>query len=180
MTTLVERIVALCDALDRAAIRSALGGALALAYSTEEPRGTRDIDINVFVSADDAPRVFAALPSGVRYSANDVAAARRDDQVRLWWDDTPVDLFFAATEFHHEVDGRCRKVTFQDRPVRVLAAEDLAVFKAMFDRGQDWVDIDKMAESGALDVDVAADRLDSLLPNDPRVARLRSSGKMAG
>lgn len=173
MTTLVERIVAIGAALDAARVPWALGGALALAYATEEPRGTRDIDVNVFVATDRAGAVFDALPDGVRHGDGDVAAARRDGQVRLWWDDTPVDIFFAEAPFHLEVDDRCRRVPFASTEVRVLAAEDLAVFKAMFDRPKDWVDIATMAEARAIDLDLAAERLQALLGDDPRVTRLR-------
>jgi len=174
MTNLVERIEAICTSLDAAAVPWALGGALALAYATEEPRGTRDIDVNVFVPSSQAAAVFAALPPGVHHTAADIAAVEADDQVRLWWDDTPVDLFFAAGEFHAAVARRCRVVPFGHIAIRVLTAEDLTVFKAMFDRSKDWVDIETMAESGALDAQVAADRLHELLGDDPRVERLRS------
>lgn len=174
MTGLVERIEAIGASLEAAGLPWALGGALALAYATEEPRGTRDIDVNVFVSSARAAEVFAALPPGVRHAAADITAVEADDQVRLWWDDTPVDLFFSAGEFHSAVDRRCRVVPFGTGTVRVLSAEDLAVFKAMFDRGKDWVDIETMAESRALDVEVAAGRLAELLGDDPRVERLRS------
>ena len=60
--------------------------------------------------------------------------------------------------------------------IAVLAAEDLAVFKAMFDRPKDWVDIATMAEADALDAQVAADRLADLLGDDERVDRLREIG----
>ena len=173
MISLVDRVLAVCSALDARQVPWALGGALALAYATEEPRGTRDIDINVFVSATEAPAVFAALPEGVQHSAADVKSARRDQQVRLMWDDTPLDVFFAAEPFHFDVQHRCQVVPFAGRLIRVLCAEDLAVFKAMFDRGKDWVDIATMVESNAIDLDVAADRLQTLLGDDPRVARLR-------
>lgn len=172
--TLVERITHICEALDRSGIPWALGGALALAYATREPRGTRDIDVNVFVEATDAERVFSAMPSGVRFGEADIAAARTDDQVRLWWDSTPVDLFFAAEVFHHEVATRCRTVPFEGRPIRVLSAEDLAVFKAMFDRTKDWADIEAMVESHAIDLGSAAARLERLLGPDARVERLRT------
>lgn len=181
MTTLVERIVAVCDHLDRAELPWAIGGALALAYATEEPRATRDIDVNVFVPTTAAKRVFAALPDGVVHGAADVRAAVADDQVRLWWDDTPIDLFFAADPFHAEVDRRCRSVPFAGRTIRVLSAEDLAVFKAMFDRPKDWVDIATMHESRALDLQVAADRLADLLGHDdPRITRLRELDRSTG
>ena len=174
--SLVGRIVAICDALDTADLPWALGGALALAYATEEPRGTRDVDVNVFVPSTRAADVFAAMPAGVVHSTADLAEALRADQVRLWWDDTPIDLFFAANQFHLEVDRRCRRVPFAGRTIRVLSAEDLAVFKAMFDRAKDWVDIATMAESRAIDLDVAADRLAQLLPGDTRVDRVRRIG----
>lgn len=174
---LVERIVAIADSLDAHSVAWALGGALALAYATEEPRGTRDIDVNVFVPSARAAEVFAALPVGVRHSGADLIAARRDDQVRLWWDDTPVDLFFASEPFHDGVARRCRTVPFAGRSVRILSAEDLAVFKATFDRGKDWVDIATMAEAGSIDLDEAAKRLAGLLGDDPRVDRLRQLGE---
>ena len=78
MIGLVDRIVAIAAALDSAEVPWALGGALALAYATEEPRGTRDIDVNVFVATEHAGRVFAALPAGVSHGAADIAAALRD------------------------------------------------------------------------------------------------------
>ena len=58
MTTLVEKVLAVHDAFETAEIRHAFGGALALAYATEEPRGTRDIDVNVFARAEQVDAVF--------------------------------------------------------------------------------------------------------------------------
>ncbi len=176
--SLVERIVALCDALDAAEVPWALGGAIALAYATEEPRGTRDVDINVFVPSSKVKRVFAALPVGVTSTAVDISTVKRDDQVRLLWDDTPIDLFFSASSFHQDVERRVRRVPFAGRHLDVLCAEDLAVFKALFDRPKDWVDVQAMAADGALDCEVAALRLGDLLGSDePRVERLRSAGR---
>lgn len=174
MTSLVHRIIGVCESLDAADIPWALGGALALAYATSEPRGTRDIDVNVFVSATDARAVFAALPGGVVSTDADVVEAGARDQVRLWWDDTPIDVFFAAHHFHFEVADRCRSVPFEGRCINVLSGEDLAVFKAMFDRTKDWADIEAMVASGAIDLGVAADRLAEILGDDSRIHRLRT------
>jgi len=174
MPTLVEKVVAIAASLDAATIPYAFGGALALAYATEEPRGTRDIDVNLFVPAGDAERAFAALPAGVHWSADEVETARRDEQVRLWWDDTPVDLFFAAHDFHLAADARAEVVAFADATIRVLGAEDLAVFKVLFDRSKDWVDIETMIESETLDLDEVVRHVHDLLGDDPRVERLRA------
>ncbi len=54
-----------------------------------------------------------------------------------------------------------------------LVAQVLGIADSLFDRPKDWVDIDEMANSGALDRTVAARRLESLLGRgDPRVGRL--------
>lgn len=174
MTTLVDKVLAVAAALDATDIPYAFGGALALAYATEEPRGTRDIDVNVFVAPDDVDTVFDALPRDVRHTAADRRAVQRDEQVRLFWDDTPVDLFFAAHPMHHEAAARRRRVDFAGTTIPVLAPVDLAVFKALFDRAKDWVDIETMRDSGTLDTRAAAAAVESLLGDDPRVARLRS------
>jgi hypothetical protein len=171
---LVDRIVAVCESLERAGIPWALGGALALAYATNEPRGTRDIDVNVFVGPTDARAVFSALPVGVAFTEADLVEAGKRDQVRLWWDSTPIDVFFATDPFHFEVATRCRVVPFEGRHITVLSAEDLAVFKALFDRRKDWADIEAMLESNAIDLQLAAERLGALLGDDPRVGRLRT------
>jgi hypothetical protein len=173
VTTLVEKVLAVAAALADADLPFAFGGALALAYATEEPRGTRDIDVNVFVSPADVDAVFDALPVPVVHTTADRRAVARDEQVRLFWDDTPIDLFFAAHPMHHEAGSRRRWVDFAGTQIPVLAPLDLAVFKALFDRAKDWVDIETMRDSGTLDTRAAAAAVEALLGDDPRVDRLR-------
>ena len=112
MTTIVRKIVAVHRALDGAGLPHAFGGALALAWCTEQARGTIDIDVNVFVDASESRRVAGALPKAVARSDAQLAALERDGQVRLWWDRTPVDVFLDTTAFHRQVVGRCRRETF--------------------------------------------------------------------
>jgi len=59
-TSLVDKVVALHDALASAAIAHAFGGALSLAYYTREPRATADVHINVTAHPHDARRVLEA------------------------------------------------------------------------------------------------------------------------
>lgn len=174
MTSLVEKVRAIAASLDGSGVPFAFGGALALAYATEEPRGTRDVDVNVFVGPDEVDAVFAAMPAGVAHGPADRAAVARDEQVRLWWDDTPIDVFFAAHPFHLEAGRRRRIVDFAGTTIPVLGATDLAVFKVLFDRSKDWVDIETMRESGTLDLRAVTDEVAALLGDDPRVDRLRS------
>lgn len=172
---LVERIVALHRRLAEAAIPHAFGGALALAWCTERARATIDIDLNLFVDVDEAPRVFAALPPGVVVTDDDRAAIAADGQTRLWWDATPVDVFFDTTDFHRAAALRTRTESFAGTSVPFLACQDLAVFKAFFDRTKDWADLEEMAAAGTLDVEAVLGVLVHYLGgSDHRVERLRS------
>ena len=146
--TLAERILALDRAL--ASVPHAFGGALALAYYAE-PRATIDIDINLFVAPDRYPVVAHALRAlGVDVDRADVEeTVSRDGQVRVMWDDTPVDLFFAYDTFHDAAARATRTVPFGAAMIPILASTHLLVCKAVFDRTKDWVDIDAMLEGDA-------------------------------
>jgi hypothetical protein len=175
MPTLTECILALESALDVASIPHAFGGALALAFHVEEPRATRDIDLNVFVEPARVGEVFAALPDGVVWSDVDVDRVERDGQVRLFWDSTPVDLFFSTHAFHDVAWLDLERVPFEDGTIPILGATELVVFKAFFDRTRDWADIEAMVEANAPDLPTAIGWLVDLLgTDDPRIERLRN------
>lgn len=176
--TLPERLVALHRALTRRRIPHAFGGAIALAYWTLEPRGTRDIDVNVFVPAERAERVLRALPDGVDQPEGTAEAIARDGQIRLWWDDTPLDLFFDYVPVHEEAARNRRTVPFEGTRIPVLGPTELAVFKAMFDRTRDWADVEAMAAAGTLDAGAVKAALRTLIPrDDERFARLDEAAR---
>jgi hypothetical protein len=173
MSVLGERLLAVHDALAAASLPHAFGGAIALAYCTEEPRGTRDIDVNIFLDASEAPAALAALPDAVAVDDDDIEAATRDGQVRVWWDDTPVDVFLDVHAFHRNVASGVREVAFEGTTIPVLGCATLAVFKAMFNRTKDWADVEAMVEAGTLDATEALGWLVRLLgSDDPAVDRL--------
>lgn len=173
MTTLPEKIVLIHEALDAARLPHAFGGALALAWCTGRARGTIDIDVNVFIPAAECDAVLSALPVEVRRTRKDVSTARRDGQVRLRWDRTPIDIFLNTTSFHEEAASRARSERFMGRSVPFLACDDLAVFKAFFNRGKDRVDIEEMCAAGTLDLPRVIGVLVALLGvDDERVTRL--------
>ena len=175
MSVLADRLLAVHAALDGAAVPHAFGGAIALAYCTEEPRGTRDLDVNVFVPPAEAGGVFAVMPEGVFVSEADLDAARREGQVRLWWEDTPLDIFFDVHAFHRFVSGRTRAVPFEGELIPVLDCVSLAVFKAFFNRTRDWADIEAMLEARALDCDETYEWVRDLLgERSPAAKRLRT------
>jgi hypothetical protein len=173
MTTVVEVVLAVHRSLDAARISHAFGGALALAYAVGEPRGTIDVDLNAFVKSSHARRVLEVLPDGVRWSDDDVARAVRDGQVRVHWDEVPLDLFLDYHPFHGEAAGTRIDVPFADTVIPVLAPDVLAVFKAFFNRTKDWADIEAMVEAESIDVIAVRTRLVDLLGDeDHRVERL--------
>src|SRR4051794_21185396 len=100
--TLPERVVALHRALARSRLPHAFGGAIALAYWTLDPRGTSDIDLNIFIPAEAADRALRKLPDGVARTPDARDAIARDGQIRLWWDETPLDLFFDYDDIHEQ------------------------------------------------------------------------------
>lgn len=172
---LVERIVALHDMLDEAEISHAFGGALALAWCTQRARATIDIDLNVFIGVDERQQFFDALPAAVAVSEADDRAIVADGQTRLWWDTTPLDVFFNTTGFHDQVAQRARIEPFGGADVPFLACRDLAVFKAFFNRTKDWADLEEMAAADALDIESVLGVLVHYIGgDDERVARLRA------
>ena len=173
---LAERLLELHRRLSSAGIEHAFGGAIALAYWTLEPRGTRDIDVNIFVAAAECEPALAALPPEIHHDAGTVEVIRQEGQIRLWWDDTPIDLFFNYEAIHERAARNRRSVPFEGEQIPVLGPVELALFKAMFDRTRDWADIEAMAAAGNLDVDAVRDELESLVgQDDPRIARLQEA-----
>ena len=85
MTGLPAKIIAIHRALDAVDVPHAFGGALALAWCTERARGTIDIDVNVFAPVTRAGEVLVALPRGVKWSDDDLAAITRDGQLMVTW-----------------------------------------------------------------------------------------------
>lgn len=174
MSTLADRLRAVHDALNDAGFAHAFGGAIALAYCTEEPRGTRDLDVNVFVGVERAHEVLDALPEGVSVTKGDRRRAKNEGQVRVMWDGTPIDLFFDMHEFHHQVAAEVGEVPFEDTTIPVLSCDALVVFKAMFNRTRDWADIESIFEAGTTNAPRVLKILRSILgESDPAVARLQ-------
>jgi hypothetical protein len=113
----------------------------------------------------------ALAPLGV--APSDPAALLRDGQARWWWDETPIDLFFAYDPIHEAMAAALRRVPFGDGRIPILAPEHLIACKAAFDRPKDWLDIEQML--------LLADGLDSAAarewiaritgPRDPRLGR---------
>lgn len=175
MSELVEKLFVVHDALTAAGLAHAFGGAIALAYCVEEPRGTRDLDVNIFIDASEAESVLESLPDEVRVGKKDVAQVKRDGQARLWWDDTPIDVFLNNIPLHDAVASSVVWVTLEGREIPALDCASLAIFKAFFDRPKDWADLDAISVAAPEDIEEAAETIADLVSkDDPAVEKLRA------
>jgi hypothetical protein len=171
---LADKLLAVAGALTDAGIPHAFGGAIALAYYTLEPRGTRDLDINVFIRQEDCEAALAEFPSQVDTPRASVDLILRDGQARLWWDDTPVDVFFNNLPIHDLAARHARTEPFAGGSIRILGPVELVVFKALFDRTKDWADIEAVVAAEAVDLDAVHEVLAEIAGHDDR--RLRRLG----
>jgi hypothetical protein len=172
-----EKVAVLARALTEADVPHAFGGAIALAYYAT-PRGTRDVDINIFLPARAFERVLEVLlPIGVDPPTPALRRAfERDEQVRLMWDRTPLDLFFSYNELHDACLERRRSVPFGRDRIMILSPEDLAIFKVLFDRDKDWRDLHEvlLAQGSNFSADYAICWLERIVPpEDERFLRFR-------
>jgi len=155
--SLSEKVLLLEQGFRQRRLPHAFGGALALAYYAT-PRATIDIDVNVFLRVDRAAEVLSLLEALGAEPVHDDERTRleREEQIRVRWDGTPVDVFFSYDAFHDSCFERRRCMPFgEGKTIHILAAEDLLVFKALFDRDKDWRDIEELLFALADDLDAA-------------------------
>ena len=163
-------------ALGRARIPYAFGGAIALAYYAA-PRGTEDIDVNVFLGPEEAGTCFEELE---RLGIGSPAADRdmHHHQVVLSWEHTPIHLFFSYDPFHGSCKARARQVPFADGEIWILSAEDITIFKVIYDRPKDRAEVREvlLCMGERMDVAYTIGWLERILGSeDARVTRFRGA-----
>lgn len=173
----VDKVAAVVRCLETEGIPYAVGGAICLGYHTE-PRGTTDIDVDIFLAPVEARRVIEALERAGLPVTPDRSdeGIDRDGQTRLLLSGTYVDLFFAFHAFHQACATRAHRVQFEGAPMNILSAEDIVVFKVLFDRPHDWIDIQKtiLSRGETFELDYVLGWLNEILgPDDSRLARVR-------
>lgn len=173
--TPAELAVVLAGRLEAAQIPYAIGGAVAYGY-WGAPRGTHDLDVNIFLTAEDAGAALDVLiAAGVRLDrAAALASGRERGDARGSYGDMPVDVFFLSIPLHESAQRRTVSVGLLGAAIEILSAEDLVVFKLLFFRGKDIVDVERvLAVQGArLDRDyVRRWLIDCVGADDARVGR---------
>lgn len=132
----------LADALQEAGIPYAIGGALACGQWAI-PRGTADIDLTVFLEEPDWPKALDLLRrEGVATNPDSaLAELRLRGSCRFMQDAYFVDLFVPSIPFYASVKPRVVSRPLLGRPANYLTPEDLSVFKLLFFRAKDLVDV---------------------------------------
>lgn len=165
----------LADALEAADVPYAVGGALALGV-WGVPRATNDVDLDIFVEPDDLPPVLPVLRSaGCEFSDDDVLHSARDrGDFDMQLEGMRIDVFVACVPFYESVERRVRKAPLEGRPASYLSPEDLTVFKFLFFRIKDLLDVERLVafQGPDLDRDYVRKWLVDLVGNDDeRLAR---------
>jgi hypothetical protein len=151
----------------------ALGGAFAYGVWAI-PRGTLDVDVNVFVPPERLPDVMDALVDEGAEVDRDTALKRAEAEgmFEAWVGPIRIDVFVPSIPYSWEAARRRRSVTIAGRSCDVLSPESLAVFKLLFFRPKDLVDLERLVavQGDALDdADVRRAVVEMLGEDDPRV-----------
>jgi hypothetical protein len=163
----------IADALESHGVSYALGGALAYGqYGI--PRATNDVDVNVFVEVESLEPVFSALRS-LGISVDDAAArdhASAEGMFEVHLGDFRVDVFTPSIEFSWEAERTRVRRTIDGVGVWFLSAEALCVFKMLYFRGKDVVDLERLiaVQGSAVDSAYVRARIAEMVgEQDPRV-----------
>lgn len=171
--SLPAKIVTVHESLLKAKLPHAFGGAIAVAYYGE-PRMTKDIDINVFISGERSGRISEALEAlGI-----DTELENRDlqnqEELKLEWEENSLHLFFSWDSLHDEMERRVRIAPFAEDAIPLVAPEHLVTRKAILDRPKDWIDIEQiLVATDPLDLGEIETWLERMVGSaDPRMKKL--------
>jgi hypothetical protein len=143
----LEAGLALARAFDTHHIPYALGGALAYGI-WGIPRATLDVDVNVFIEQHELTKLATALASlgiVVDIQRLESESAAKGMSV-VWFGPYRVDLFTPSIEFSREAERTRRWIDIEGERTCFLSAESIAVFKLLFFRAKDIVDLERLIE----------------------------------
>ena len=151
--------IRIARALRDAGIDYALGGALALNL-WGPARGTLDVDVNLFVEEDRLDDAFDALEDAGVSLERGVARGRaeREGMFVASLEGMRVDVFLPSIDYSWEAASTRVTAETPDGPVDFLSAEALAVFKLLFFRPKDLVDLSHLVAMQRDDMDLAGVR----------------------
>jgi hypothetical protein len=151
-----------------------LGGAIALGY-WGVPRGTVDVDVTVYLPPDRPSECLWLLDEiGCEFSAAEAAESLREHGFcRLRYAGLQLDVFLPIVPFYETARARRRRVQLAGQAVMIWDAESLVVFKMMFFRRKDLVDVEQVIRTRGpqLDCTWVREQLAAMYGlRDPRIA----------
>jgi hypothetical protein len=172
--TLIAVVTRLIEVLEASGERYAFGGAIALA-AWSEPRATADVDVVLWITDERITRAIELMRDAGVVVDDDAARAEvrsrglfvgRVGAIR-------VDVFVPSIPFYAEAAQRRVRTSIAGRDTWVHSAEVLSVFKMLFFRPKDLVDIERMLEvqGAAFDRGFVRDALVDMLGQDERITR---------
>jgi hypothetical protein len=161
--------------LEVAGCEYSLGGAIALGFWAEA-RGTLDVDVTLYLPLDD-PAGCSRLLEKIgcefdRHRTLDMLNEHSFCQVRLLG--IRLDVFLPMSPFYEAAKTRRREVPIGNRRAYIWDAETLCVFKMMFFRQKDLVDIQSILRSQGPSLHrdwIEKSLLDLYGSRDPRITR---------
>jgi hypothetical protein len=163
--------------LEAAGCAYALGGAISLGFWAE-PRGTLDVDVTVYLPLDEPLRCIRLLQAiGCQLDERRTEQMLTEHsfcQVQLLG--LRLDVFLPMSPFYEAAKERRREVPIGSRRAFIWDAETLCVFKMMFFRQKDLVDVQSILRSQGASLDrewVEKSLLGLYGQRDPRITRWR-------
>ena len=132
-------------ALEAAGLPYAIGGSMAYGI-WGDPRGTNDVDVNIFVDATQFEATLDALErAGVRIDREVALQGMADGgQFMGWAGPWRVDVYTPSIDFSWEAGRTRRLAAFEGRHRWYLSAEAIAVFKLLYLRSKDRADLQRL------------------------------------
>jgi hypothetical protein len=171
ITAVVGRLI---DVLEPSGVTYAFGGAIALA-AWSEPRATADVDVVLWIDAARCDHAVALIGSAGVEVEQEAARAQVASRGMFIGMSGPVrvDVFVPSIPFYDEAERRRVRTTIVGRATWVHSAEVLAVFKLLFFRPKDLLDIERMLQiqGTAFDRGFVREALVDMLETDPRIEK---------
>ncbi len=144
----------LAAVLDAASVPYAIGGAIALG-AWSDPRATHAVDINLFIGHDGLEAALDALAAaGLEIDHNAARIADESGDVLIGhYQGLRVDLFTPSIPFSWEALATRRRLAGPSGEAWYLSPEAIAIFKLLFFRHKDVVDVEKLVAVQGEDID---------------------------
>ena len=165
----------IAQAIEATGCEYGIGGAIALGY-WGQPRGTLDVDVTLFLPADQPTSCVRLLQSiGCTVQADRaIRSLTEHGFCQVEFKGLRVDIFLPTVPFYEHARQRRRPVTLGSHSVMIWDAETLCVFKMMFFRRKDLADLEQLlrTQGNQLDRDWVLRQLTEMYgPNDPRISQ---------